>query len=281
MNRKIRAIFADYDGTLCPTTALRSASVSFIPGPLSDVLWALSQHVPVCIISSKDSHFLIRRAPFANTFSCILGIETLVVKRQSGISPEIDKRRLSIDKPILLENAQKLDSLAQKILLEFPHVVVERKLTYDDFLAGITIDWRDRKDWEEPRREIEPYLRQAISKDVQHSKPLGLEAFSSYPFIDVYATRCSKRMGFKYVLSEIKTGLEEGEIIYLGDSENDNPAFKLADITIGIRSDPRLQPRLECDFILDYDKLASFLQRLLRNDLRFSDDAIKMLRLSN
>ena len=279
MSRKIRAIFADYDGTLCPTATLRSAGGSFIPSSLSDVLWALSQHVPVCIISSKDSHFLIRRAPFANAFSCILGIETLVVKRQSDISPKIDRRRLSINKPILLENARKLDSLAQKIQTEFPYVMVDRKLTYDDFLAGITVDWRDRKDWEESRRAIEPYLRQAISKYIQHPKPLSLEAYSSHPFVDVFAAKCSKRTGFKYVLSEIKPCLEEGEIVYLGDSENDNPAFKLADIPIGIRSDSRLQPRLECDFILDYDKLASFLQRLLQNDLRFSDDAIKLLRL--
>lgn len=73
----------------------------------------------------------------------------------------------------------------------------------------------------------------------------------------------------------------QGQIIYLGDSENDNPAFRLADISIGIRSDSRLKPKLECDFALEYDKLAAFLQSLLQNDFVFSDDAIKILSLRN
>jgi phosphoserine phosphatase len=30
--------------------------------------------------------------------------------------------------------------------------------------------------------------------------------------------------------------------MYLGDSENDNPAFRKADVSIGVRSDERLNP---------------------------------------
>lgn len=67
--------------------------------------------------------------------------------------------------------------------------------------------------------------------------------------------------------------------MYFGDSENDNPAFRLADISIGVLSDPRLKARLECDYILDYDKLARFLQRLMQSNLIFSRDSFRMLRL--
>jgi soluble P-type ATPase len=35
-----------------------------------------------------------------------------------------------------------------------------------------------------------------------------------------------------------------GKIIYLGDSENDNPDFRKADISIGVISDNRLNPKL-------------------------------------
>jgi phosphoserine phosphatase len=63
-------------------------------------------------------------------------------------------------------------------------------------------------------------------------------------------------------------------VMYLGDSENDNPAFRKADISIGIRSDPRLNAKLDCDYIMSFDKLGSFLKRLLNSGLVFSPDQI-------
>lgn len=163
MNEKIDAIFADYDGTLCPAASLRSGNGAFIPEALGEILWRISERIPVCIVSSKDSHFLLNRTPFANAFSCILGIETLVIKRREGIAPIIQKRRLSITKTRLLENAKKLESISHLVQIEFPYVVVEKKRTSDEFLAGITIDWRDKGDWEEPRKAIESYIRKLIA----------------------------------------------------------------------------------------------------------------------
>jgi hypothetical protein len=166
-------------------------------------------------------------------------------------------------------------------IFTFPYVTVEKKLTCDDFLAGITVDWREKPDWEAPRKKIEAYVRKVVSDHNQSSNPLYIRAYSSHPFIDIYATRCDKGIGFKYVLSETKMQ-NNGQIMYLGDSENDNPAFKMADISIGVRSDPRLKStRLECGFVLEYDKLASFMQSLLRNDVALSPEGMKILRLRN
>jgi len=48
--------------------------------------------------------------------------------------------------------------------------------------------------------------------------------------------------------------------MYLGDSENDNPAFRKAGISIGIRSDARVNPRLDCSYFLDYERtIVAFL----------------------
>ena len=63
-------------------------------------------------------------------------------------------------------------------------------------------------------------------------------------------------------------------VMYLGDSENDNPAFIKSDITIGIRSDTRLNPMLDCYYILDSNQLPSFLGGLMDNDFIFSDSAL-------
>lgn len=63
-------------------------------------------------------------------------------------------------------------------------------------------------------------------------------------------------------ISDIK-----GNIIYLGDSENDNPAFRKADISIGVNSDNRLNPTLDCTYTIKFENLSIFLRRLVDNDL--------------
>jgi|SRR5919106_6416743 hypothetical protein len=64
--KKVDAILSDYDGTLCPTTSLRDKnsydSGGTIPQVLEQILFRISEHIPVCIISSKDFIFLHKRA---------------------------------------------------------------------------------------------------------------------------------------------------------------------------------------------------------------------------
>lgn len=62
--------------------------------------------------------------------------------------------------------------------------------------------------------------------------------------------------------------------MYLGDSENDNPAFRKSDISIGIRSDTRLNPVLDCKYMLDFNQLPLFLMGLMDNDFIFSEDPL-------
>jgi hypothetical protein len=62
--------------------------------------------------------------------------------------------------------------------------------------------------------------------------------------------------------------------MYLGDSDNDNPAFRKSDIPIGIRSDTRLNPMLDCKYMLNFDQLPPFLRGLMDNDFIFSEDLL-------
>jgi trehalose-6-phosphatase len=81
MKRKqVNAILSDYDGTLCPTTAVKgntSNGIGKIPQGLEKILFRLSDRIPVCVISSKDFTYLHNRVRFAKVLSCILGIEPL------------------------------------------------------------------------------------------------------------------------------------------------------------------------------------------------------------
>ena len=59
-------------------------------------------------------------------------------------------------------------------------------------------------------------------------------------------------------------------ILYLG-TQNDNPAFEKADVSIGVRSDIRLIPELTCQYFVEFNHLSIFLKRLEDNDFAFSD----------
>ena len=77
--KQIDAILSDYDGTLCSTTSVRNgvSSVGTIPKELEQILFHISERIPVCIISSKDFKFLHSRTRFAKILSCVLGLETV------------------------------------------------------------------------------------------------------------------------------------------------------------------------------------------------------------
>jgi hypothetical protein len=64
----IPAILSDYDGTLCPTSSVKNKAGT-IPEELEQVLWSISRHIPLCIIYSKDYHFLHPRTKFARVLS--------------------------------------------------------------------------------------------------------------------------------------------------------------------------------------------------------------------
>jgi predicted mannosyl-3-phosphoglycerate phosphatase (HAD superfamily) len=54
---------------------------------------------------------------------------------------------------------------------------------------------------------------------------LSLQTYALHPFIDVYGRKCDKGMAVDYVISKISNTQRKEKIMYLGDSDNDNPAF--------------------------------------------------------
>jgi len=299
---KISALLSDYDGTLCPCSV--NPNEDTIPERLNDVLLDMSEKIPVCVLSSKDFGFLHKRIKFANILSCILGIETLNLRKHlnakmttsenaetttaattitdcNNFSCIADHHIRVGDDRMLQQNSRILDCLANDILLNFKDVSIERKyISNNETLAGITIDWRHLQDWESFKKISEPLLKKAIEKQQKLSfngNTLYTQTYATHPFIDVYAVKGDKGMAYDNIASEISyvKGKEHKIIImYLGDSENDNPAFRRADVSIGVLSDDRLNPKLDCDYTVNFDNLSTFLKKLLDNDLVFSDDLL-------
>ena len=310
---KIDAILSDYDGTLCPTSSIsqdNSNSSSRIPERLETMLWNISEKIDVCIVSSKDFGFLHPRTKFAKILSCIMGIETLVLKRhklkavmrENQYDNDDDSNKninnktntsfgeckdklqcilsshIPSNKDILQDNSRLLDSLADEISINFKDITIERKFTSNNqILAGITIDYRHLKDWQSYKRKTEPHLKEMIQSNIQSSSSyeLYVQTYSTHPFIDVYSVRCDKGLAFDATIAELACFNADDDIrqsiLYLGDSENDNPAFKRADISIGVRSDKRLNPKLTCQYLVEFNQLSIFLKRLQYNNFAFSD----------
>jgi hypothetical protein len=218
MQTRINAILSDYDGTLSPTDSIRSKADS-IPKQLEEILCNISQTIPVGIISSKDFHFISRRAKFARILSCIMGIETIVLGTYKNTSNEIEERSKSSDikERYLLPHTQKilrthsvtLSELAEDIESKFEDDVrVERKYTSDrGLLAGITIDYRHLKDWKLYKNKLEPSLKEMIRKyrtlSSRSMSDLYFLTYRSHPFLDVYGLYSDKGMAFDFISANV------------------------------------------------------------------------------
>ena len=310
--RKIAAILSDYDGTLCPTSSVKGSegNTAAIPEDLDNILWNISEKIPVCIVSSKDFYFLHKRTKFANIVSCILGIETIVLKRHdrrqqqqrliktmdnnnnnnNNISKSSDcdnnfncikDAHLLVDNEVLEVNSIILDSLAKEISSDFKQVNIERKFTTTNkkILTAITVDWRHLADWKSFKVNSEPLLKKTIKKQQQlklsdiSSSSLYTQTYATHPFIDVYAVKCDKGRAFDSITSKLPPpiiGDKAEGIMYLGDSENDNPAFKKADVSVGVFSDKRLNPELDCEYTINFNELPLFLGQLYDKEFVFS-----------
>ncbi|MGV8106254.1 MAG: hypothetical protein ACP5OH_00595 [Nitrososphaerota archaeon] len=286
LNMQVSAILSDYDGTLSPTINLTSSSKtrtlanSRIQTELDRTLWEISSKRIIAIVSTKDFNFLHDRTRFADILSCMMSIETIILKHidsePSYKNKRVQKSILNVDVEILRGNYQKLESVIDAISLKFKDVTIYRKLTYKrNLLSGVSVDWRQLGDWNSTRNEIEELiLRMSNKVDNTSEYPLFVQTYSSHPFVDLYSTVCSKGIAYdnlKKIIHDSCNRAADKKILYLGDSENDNPAFRKADVSIGVKSDERLNPKLECQYLINFSQLPKFLMRLLKNDFNFSE----------
>jgi hydroxymethylpyrimidine pyrophosphatase-like HAD family hydrolase len=289
---QISTILSDYDGTLIPTTLIHSTDIkhegfandfSQALLELEKILWKISNKINIGIISTKDFNFLHYRTRYAKIISCMMSIETILIEHIESDKCYkyncVKQSILNIDSEIFHKNSQKLAYLINKISSELKDVSIERKLIFkSNLLAGITIDWRNLDDWNSIKKQVEPYIMEIVNNEINKKSehPLYIQQYSYHPFIDVYSSICSKEIAYdniSKIINELaidRVGNNK-KMLYLGDSENDNPAFRKADISIGIKSDERLNPKLDCQYTINFNQLPKFLKNLLNNYFIFSE----------
>jgi len=102
---------------------------------------------------------------------------------------------------------------------------------------------------------------------------LHIQTYLTHPFLDIYSINCNKGN----VVTEVRKLLNLGSnknILYLGDSENDNPAFRKADLSINIKSDERINTKLDSHYSLEFNELSYFLIKLYKENFNFNSMSI-------
>jgi HAD superfamily hydrolase (TIGR01484 family) len=288
---RISVIISDYDGTLCPTASLKGVN-NQIPPDLEKVLWDISAKIPVCILSTKDFGFLRKKVQFAKIVSCIMGLEIFELATLESRVANVDidlvpnsKNYLSVkgefsnvisqyrllDVKTLVKNSMLLKKLSDKIEKEFQDISIEPKYNYvDGILVAISLDYRQIQKWEHYKTNIEPYVLISIQQFVLSlPNDLFVQTYSDHPFIDIYSMQLDKGQAIDAIFHLLNLSKEQ-KVLYLGDSENDNPAFRKADLSIGIRSDERVKTKLDSDYVIQFNELTPFLQKLYAEDFVFN-----------
>lgn len=292
---KISAILSDYDGTLCPTSSLTLSNS--LPEDIHNILLEISKFIPVCIVSSKDFHFLDSCVNFAMIISSIMGIETFLLQKGKEfnynfkseefsdpieLSNEIINNNLHRyhikQKEKLSENSSIIEELSSVISKNFHDIKILQKYTYKDkILAGVSFDYRHLLKWENYKMNIEPRITDKIYEYIKKNSPLTntlhIQTYLTHPFLDIYSIDCNKGN----VVTEVRKLLNLGSnknILYLGDSENDNPAFRKADLSISIKSDERINTKLDSHYSLEFNELSYFLIKLYKENFNFNSMSI-------
>ena len=294
---RITAMLSDFDGTLCPTSDIRSGHNNsyMIPQPLEDILTKMSLTIPISIVTSKDYDFIYPKTKkFSKILSCILGLETFVIDKKEQINQDKNFLNKDFDYEMLETNSLILADATAYLEKNNQELNIEKKFLKGtkNLLGGITVDWRHDPDWNRNKKKYEQIVRESISTTLNNSQQKGegiiskekleyytshlfIQEYSTHPFIDLYIAKVSKGDAFDIVVSKLSQISDiRGQIMYFGDSENDNPAFRKSDISIGVVSDDRLRPSLDCTYTIKFENLSIFLKRLVENNYIFSESLL-------
>jgi HAD superfamily hydrolase (TIGR01484 family) len=247
---KISAIFSDYDGTLSQLESRREDAV--LSPMLRRLLTKVSKSITLGIVTTKDLSFIRDRVPFAHGISASCGLEM-----QVGEKIFLDER--------VREPNQQLEKtyqeLLKKVLQARDNLVIERKEAEDEHLIAFCVDWRLARNWDEAKRIAAPLLT--------YCRAQGLFVIESdvSPFANVYPTKVDKGEAFGKLKDTLGVN---GAIMYLGDSEADDPAFKLADVSVGVKH-RRVMPKLQCKYRIEFFELENLLTELIDSDFDFKE----------
>lgn len=227
------ALFADLDGTLIPPELVRRDGE--VPEELDLALRELSHLVPIAIVTTKDCRTAYEKVPYAKAFACINGIEI----KAGGYTAIADDLR-AIEMEQLVRRARSLDAY------------IDAKRTSDGRWAGLTIDWRETGAQPKGLEELLAY-----------AEGLGMTVlrYRRHPMADIFASKKNKGDAVKL----LKAMLGVSYVVYMGDSDNDIPAWRMADVRILVRNQYNADLKIEGVVPIRFEELPRYIRSVIES----------------
>jgi HAD superfamily hydrolase (TIGR01484 family) len=217
----------DYDGTFTDPDSPDE--------PLTEALNALrdlAEVVPVAVVTTKECAYVEGKVPFAKAYACVNGIE---LKAGGYVAVAEDLRSWALE-----AMRARLEALGAQL-----------KRTSRGELAGAAIDWRRR-----------PGPPEGLAEVLAEAERLGLSVvkYSGHPFVDIYASKKNKGDAVR----ALRALLGVNYVVYIGDSENDVPAWLAADVRIVVRHKYNKALDLEGLVPIPQEGLAAYLREVVK-----------------
>ncbi len=192
------------------------------------------------------------RTPFAQAWSAIGGLEMRIGKRV------LKRERLE---HMLMSVSLAIDYARSHI--SSAGVEIEEKQDSEGRTIAFCVDWRRAQDREVAKQEAECVATYCRALE------LKLIRYETQPFYDVYPVDPDKGWALREMLDEL--AVKDG-VLYLGDSEVDNSAFRASSVSVGVMHDESPLRSLDCDYLVKFESVPDFLHALVANDLMFAPD---------
>ena len=243
----VESLFLDYDGTISPMGVCREKAL--VPDGIKKRLESIAKRIPIGIVTSKDSSFVVPRTPFAHAWSTVCGLETLVDGK-------------ILEKPVSRTKHERIDAALKYVQsgLESGMFAIEKKRNSRGEIVAFCVDWCSSKEPEVARKVAEGYA--------SYFEKLSLHVAGSFEhfFLDVYPYSVDKGNAVRTMMRKLRL---KRCSMFLGDSEMDNSAFRACDVSIGVIHSSTKSEKLECDYLVEFKSVDSFFGELLGNDLVF------------
>lgn len=241
---KVRAVFSDIDDTLTENSLLSSATLKALEDLKAKGLWTV-------LVSGRP-------AGWADCIARIFPIDAIIFENGAGVMIKNGEKIETVK--LAAESGKKiLENVFQDLKKEIPHLKLATDQPYR--LTDYAIDFN-----EEPPKLNSKELERVLSRLASEKE---ITAKLSSIHVNYWHGTHTKVTACQYLLERVgkARGINSSEVVYVGDSPNDEPLFDYFALSVGVAnvnqflSKMKNHPKYICkkNSGLGFQELVSFL----------------------